>query len=345
MRWSVHLSNEKPGDAGGMPTERSQSNPRLLQRVQSILRLGHYSPRTVATYRGWIVRYVKFHGLRHPGELGEREVVAFLTDLVERRRVAASTQAQALAALLFLYRRVLDRPLAMAGRLPRSRRPVRLPTVLTRGEVRRVLAELSGTARLVALLLYGGGLRLSEAISLRVKDLDFVTGEIRVRRGKGGKDRVTVLPQAVIPALQRHLRVVGDLHRRDLARGWGAAVLPTALAIKYPQAPRSWAWQWLFPARRTYLEEGTGVRRRHHVHPSAIQRAMTAAVGRAAIAKRASCHTLRHSFATHLLESGSDIRTVQELLGHEDVTTTMQYTHVLNRGGLGVRSPLDGLGA
>ena len=289
------------------------------------------------------MRYVKFHGLRHPLELGEGDVIAFLEYLVEQRQVAASTQGQALSALLFLYARVLDRPLALQGRLPRSRRPVRLPVVLTQGEVRRLLDQLSGTARLVALLLYGGGLRLSEGISLRVKDLDFVTGEIWVRQGKGGKDRVTVLARAVMAALQAHLRVVEQLHQRDLARGWGAVVLPTALAVKYPSAPTSWPWQWVFPARRTYIEAATGVRRRHHVHPSAIQRAMTAAVGRSGIAKRASCHTLRHSFATHLLESGSDIRTVQELLGHDDVTTTMRYTHVLNRGGLGVRSPLDRL--
>ena len=319
----------------------AQSKTRLLTLLRAKLRLGHFSLRTEQAYRGWVVRFVRYHDLRPPQEMGEAEVLEFLRHLAEDRHVAASTQEQALAALQFLYREVLDRPLRLAGRIPRGRVPDRLPTVLTRDEVVRVVDELSGVYRLVALLLYGSGLRLMECLTLRVKDVDLARGEIRVRRGKGGRDRVTVLPGVILRVLEAHLAEVKRRHRRDLSRGAGRVALPGALARKYPRAAASWAWQWIFPAKRRYLDRETGEARRHHLHATAVQRAVAEAVRRSGIGKRASCHTFRHSFATHLLESGYDIRTVQELLGHRDVSTTMLYTHVLNRGGLGVRSPAD----
>lgn len=328
----------------GEPATPSQSKPPLLALLRAKLRLGHYSLRTEQTYRGWVVRYVRFHNLRHPAEMGEREVVAFLHDLAERKRVASSTQVQALAALQFLYREVLKQPLELEGRIPRGRAPSRVPTVLTRDEVARVLAELHGSHALVGELLYGSGLRLLEGLSLRVKDVDLARREIRVRRGKGERDRVTVLPERILDRLAAHLVEVRKRHVRDLAEGAGSVALPGALARKYPKAARTWPWQWAFPASRPYRDTETGEWRRHHMHASAMQRAMIEAVRRSGIGKRASCHTLRHSFATHLLEGGYDIRTVQELLGHRDVSTTMRYTHVLNRGALGVRSPADQLG-
>ncbi len=315
----------------------------LLQQLQSNMRLRQMSPRTIAAYTDWVRRYVRFHRLRHPAEMGDAEVRGFLAWLVERRRVSQSTQGQALAALLFLYRHVLDRPLEGLGKLPRGRAPTRLPVVLTRGEVEQVLGQLRGVYRLVGWLLYGGGMRLMEGVTLRVKDLDLERRELTIRRGKGAKDRVTVLPAALVAPLGAHLERMRVQHQRDLADGAGWVELPGALDRKYPNAGRSWPWQWVFPATRRYRDPASGEDRRHHLHESAMQRAMTAAVRASGVAKRASCHTLRHSFATHLLEAGYDIRTVQELLGHRDVTTTMIYTHVLNRGGLGVRSPADGL--
>ena len=315
----------------------------LLQQLQSNMRLRQLSARTIEAYTAWVRRYVRFHRLRHPAEMGDREVRAFLTWLVERRRVSQSTQGQALAALLFLYRHVLDRPLEDLGALPRGRAPTRLPVVLTRDEVQRVLRHLSGVYRMVGLLLYGGGMRLMECVTLRVKDLDLERREIRIRRGKGAKDRVTVLPAGVVDVLMAHLERMQAQHRRDLEEGAGWVELPNALDRKYPRAGRSWPWQWVFPATRRYRDAASGEERRHHLHESAMQRAMTEAVRASGLGKRASCHTLRHSFATHLLEAGYDIRTVQELLGHRDVTTTMIYTHVLNKGGLGVRSPADAL--
>ena len=319
-------------------------NPKLLQSLRANLRLRHFSPRTEEAYSAWVRRYVRFHGLRHPMDMGDAEVRSFMTYLAVERHLAPATLAQALAALLFLYREVLGRPLRGLGPVPRARAPLRLPVVLTTEEVRRVLEQLRGTGRLVGLLLYGSGMRLLECLTLRVKDIDLERGEIRIRRAKGAKDRVTVLPQGIRAALASRLEWVRGQHQEDSAAGAGWVALPGALGRKYPQAGRSLPWQWVFPARRLHLDPASGQRRRHHLHESAVQRAMAEAVRRSGITKRATCHTLRHSFATHLLESGADIRTVQELLGHRDVATTMLYTHVLNRGGLGVRSPADQAG-
>jgi integron integrase len=279
--------------------------------------------------------------MRHPSALGVAEVERFLSMLAEERRVSAATQNQALSALLFLYREVLAEPLPWLEGVVRAKVPQRLPTVLTRDEVRAVLARLPERERLFATLLYGAGLRLLEGLTLRVKDVDFGAAQIIVRGGKGDKDRVVPFPKSVTAELTRHLELVRELHRSDLAAGAGEVVLPNALAAKFPNAGREWRWQYVFPATRTYVERETGKRRRHHLHPTAVQRAVRTAAERAGISKRVSCHTFRHSFAPHLLEDGYDIRTIQELLGHKDVSTTMIYTHVLNRGGRGVRSPAD----
>ena len=326
-----------PCDAGGGCTVGSE----LLRRLRDELRRRHHSPRTEIAYARWVRRFVRFHGLRHPREPGAREVIAFLTALAVKGRVSASTQNQALAALAFLYRDVLGIPLGELQGIARAKRPVRLPTVLTREEVVRVLHEMSDPTRLAAALLYGAGLRLREAMTLRVKDVDLERGEIRVRDGKGRKDRVTVLPRSLVAPLRRQLATAEQMHRRDLAAGGGAVALPGALERKLPSAARAWGWQWLVPATRCYRDPSSGVRRRHHLHESVLQRAVHTAALRSGLSKRVTCHTFRHSFATHLLEDGYDIRTVQELLGHRDVRTTMIYTHVLNRGGRGVRSPLD----
>ena len=283
-----------------------------------------------------------FHRGRHPARMGGPEVVAFLGHLAERKHVAASTQNQALNALVFLYREVLEAPLEGHGPIVRARRPRRLPVVLTEQEVRALLGAMSGVPGVVAALLYGSGLRLLEALRLRVKDIDFDRGEIVVREGKGRRDRVTVLPHSLRDALLHQLGVARAYHCTDLAQSFGEVFLPGALDRKYPAAPKEWHWQYVFPAQRRSVDQRSGGERRHHLHESTVQRAVKAAVRRAGIAKNASCHSLRHSFATHLLERGQDIRTVQELLGHRSVATTMVYTHVLNRGGLGVASPLDG---
>ena len=293
----------------------------------------------------WVRRFIRFRGLRHPRELGPSDVTRFLSSLAVDANVSASTQNQALAAIVFLYRDVLNMPVEWLSALVRAKRPRRVPVVLTREEVRQLLAELQGggTPALVIELLYGSGIRLLEALHLRVKDVDFGQNEITVRGGKGDRDRRTMLPERLAGVLRRHLAEVRTLHERDVAGGAGWVALPGALGLKYPNAGREWAWQWVFPAGRVYEDAETGQRRRHHVHETVVQRAFKEALRTSGIAKKASCHTLRHSFATHLLESGYDIRTVQELLGHRSVETTMIYTHVLNRGGLGVRSPVDTL--
>lgn len=309
--------------------------------MRTQLRTRRYSARTVEIYAQWVDRYVRFHGKRHPSALDAAHVRAFLSDLATRRRISAATQNQAMAAILFLYREVLGIPMGPPEGVIPAKRSTHIPTVLGVEEVARVLAAMRGTHALAASLLYGSGLRIAECCALRVKDVDLSRGEVLVRGGKGGRDRRTTLPESLIPSLRVHLRKVATLHKRDLARGHGAVTLPDALDRKLPYAARELGWQWVFPAARTYVERSTGLVRRHHIDSSVIQRAVAAAAKVAGIAQRVTCHTFRHSFATHLLESGYDIRTVQELLGHKDVSTTMIYTHVLNRGGLGVRSPLD----
>ncbi len=313
----------------------------LFETFRERAALRRYSPRTVEVYERWSRAYVRFHGRRHPRDLGSAQVREFLSHLATNRGVAVSTQNQALAALNFLYRDVLGEPLAALDGVAPAKRPHHLPNVLSRGDVSRVLAELSGTPRLMAMLLYGAGLRVSECCALRVKDVDSERGEIRVRRGKGNRDRVTMLPHGVRDDLEAHLRAVRPVMRKRAARGGGFVELPGAFGRKALSASRQWPWAWVFPAAREYLHVPSGQRRVHHVHATVLQRAVADAARRSGIGQRVGCHTFRHSFATHLLESGSDIRTVQELLGHRDVSTTMLYTHVLNRGGLGVRSPLD----
>jgi integron integrase len=318
-----------------------QNKPKLLDQVRQLMRLRHYSPRTEEAYIGWIRRYILFHGKRHPRELGENDIAKFLSNLAVEGRVAASTQNQALNALLFLYKEVLRRELGFIGETVRVKRPAKLPVVLSRSEVKVVLQHLPGDYKLMGQLLYGAGLRLLECLRLRVKDVDLQYLAIIVRDTKGGKERRTMLPVSVAPALREHLEKVKRRHRQDLADGFGSVHLPGALERKLPGASREWAWQYVFPAERRSIDPRTRVERRHHVNEKNLQNAMKTAVGKARLSKTASCHTLRHSFATHLLENGYDIRTVQELLGHKDVSTTMIYTHVLNRPGLGVKSPLD----
>jgi integron integrase len=329
------LVREKPNVPAHVPT--------LVEVVRDALRTWHYSRRTEKAYVAWIRRYVLFHGRRHPREMGAPEVTRFLTALAVEGQVTASTQNQALSALLFLYRHVLAVELPWLDELVRARRPRRLPVVLSREEVAAVITHLRGTPKLMACLLYGGGLRLLECARLRVKDVDFAANHIVIRSGKGNRDRLTVLPRLVREPLRRHLQIVQRQHEHDVSRGAGWVELPAALGRKYPNAGREWVWQWIFPATRLYCDSETGQRRRHHLHETALQRAVRQAIREAGIAKPAGCHTFRHSFATHLLEDGYDIRTVQELLGHRDVTTTMIYTHVLNRGPGAVRSPADAL--
>ena len=321
----------------------TQNSPKLLEQVRAKLRVKHYSIRTERAYLDWIRRFILFHGKKHPAEMGAPQVEAFLSHLAVEGNVAASTQNQAKSALLFLYREVLGVHLPWLENVAKAKTPQRLPVVLTIGEVKSVLDRLEGTLWLMASLLYGSGLRLMECVRLRVKDVDFEMHQLMVRDGKGAKDRVTMLPAALVEPLKAHLARVKRLHEEDIAAGYGEAYLPNALARKYPGAGRSWGWQYVFPSRNLSVDPRSGVTRRHHADEKALQRAMKRAVAAAGINKPATPHALRHSFATHLLQSGYDIRTVQELLGHSDVSTTMIYTHVLNRGGRGVASPLDRL--
>ena len=317
------------------------SRQRLLDQVRERIRTLHYSIRTEQSYVGWIKRFILFNNKKHPKDMGRLELEAFLTHLAVKRNVSASTQNQALNALLFLYRQVLNIELPWLEDVTRAKKPKRLPVVLTVREINSVLASLDGTKGLIAQLLYGTGMRLMECIRLRVKDVDFERREILVRDGKGGKDRVTVLPEKIIVELENHLMRVRSLHNQDLSEGTGCVFLPFALEKKYPSACREWAWQYIFPSGKMSTDPRSKRKARHHLSSQSIQRALKLAMRTAKINKPASTHTLRHSFATHLLENGYDIRTVQELLGHKDVSTTMIYTHVLNKGGRGVKSPLD----
>lgn len=326
-----------------MPAKDISHSPKLLDQVRDVIRLKHYSIRTEQAYLGWIKRYILFHGKRHPKDMGADEVTRFLTHLAVNGNVAASTQNQALNALLFLYREILKVELPWLDSLQRAKKPARLPVVLTRDEVRRLLASLDGTTWLIVALIYGGGLRVMESLRLRVKDIDFHYQQLIIRDAKGQKDRVTTLPKSLVDPLQRQLDRVKLLHQRDLREGFGRVYLPYALERKYPNANREWGWQYVFPSAQRSKDPRSNAVRRHHVTDSAIQKAVRNAIRAAEIIKPASVHTLRHSFATHLLEDGYDIRTLQELLGHADVNTTMIYTHVLQKGGRGVRSPLDRL--
>ena len=322
---------------------RVGEKPRLLDQVRQAVRVRHFSLRTEEAYVAWIRRFIRFHGTRHPAELEAGDVARYLSHLASQGKVGASTQNQALSALLFLYRDVLGRDFGWLSGVVRAKRPKRLPVVLTRAEVRSIFDQLEGTRLLMAELLYGSGLRLLECLQLRVKDADFEGRQLTVRGGKGGRDRVTLFPDAVSGRLAEHLALVKATHERDLKVGAGRVALPEALERKYPRAGLEWAWQYVFPATRLHWDPRQSAWTRHHLHESVLQRAVKQAVADAGIPKRVSCHTFRHSFATHLLEDGYDIRTVQELLGHRDVNTTMIYTHVLNRGGRGVRSPIDRL--
>lgn len=314
---------------------------KLLDQVREAMRLKHYAYRTEETYVQWIRRYILFHDKRHPKDMGRPEIEAFLTDLAVNQRVAASTQNQALNAVLFLYHKVLGIEIAGINAV-RASQPRNLPVVLTKAEALAIIQTIAGPHQLVAKLLYGSGLRLSEALRLRVKDLDFAQQQIIVRDGKGKKNRITMLPVSALTELHDHLVGVRRQHQQDLGRGFGSVYLPFALERKYFNANRDWIWQYVFPAGRIVKDPRTGEMRRHYLHESGIQKAVKQAVRQAGIAKKVGCHTFRHSFATHLLEAGYDIRTIQELLGHKDVKTTMIYTHVLNGGGRGVKSPLDG---
>ena len=316
-------------------------SPKILDQLRSAIRTRHMSDRTYDAYAYWVKRYCRYHKLRHPSTMGEAEINSFLTHLATKEKVSASTQNQALAALLFLYQNVLKQTVGEIGEVIRAKRTLRIPVVLSKEEVRTILPRMKGQYRLMASLIYGTGMRLNECLMLRVQDIDIGKLELTVRRGKGNKDRRTMLPQSLVPALKEHLRRVKVIHDKDRSEGWGKVKLPDSLAKKYVNADREWKWQWVFPQERRWKDEKTGEEGRHYVDSSLLQKTFKAAVDEAGIAKHATPHTLRHSFATHLLENGYDIRTVQELLGHASVETTMIYTHVLNKGGMGVKSPAD----
>jgi integron integrase len=315
--------------------------PRLLDQLRDAIRVRHYSIRTEEAYVDWAKRFIIFHNKRHPSEMGEKEISQFLTHLAVDQNVASSTQNQALSALLFLYKNVLKHPLALIDDIERAKKPERLPVVLSKDEVRVILSNLDGEKWLMAALLYGSGLRLLECLRLRVKDIDFHYNQITIRNGKGARDRITMLPDALKQPLNEQIKKAKSVHKADLSEGFGAVYLPHALERKYPQSASAWGWQYVFPANKRSVDPRSGLERRHHLGESVLQSAVKEAVRKARIVKPVSCHTFRHSFATHLLEDGYDIRTVQELLGHKDVSTTMIYTHVLNRGPRSVASPLD----
>jgi integron integrase len=321
----------------------SAAKPRLLDQIRQAIRTRHYSPRTEETYVHWIRRFIFFHNKRHPVEMAEPEIARFLSSLATESRVSGSTQNQALNALLFLYHQVLGKEIGYVNGMVRAKKAPRLPVVLSRGEVQALLSYLNDSEKIMATLLYGAGLRLMECCRLRVKDIDFSQNQIVVRAGKGDKDRYTMLPAAIKEVLIKHLDDGKRQHQNEVEQNLGRVILPNALDRKYPNASQEWGWQWVFPATRYYIDRVTGRQYRHHLHESVLQKAVREAARNAEIAKPATCHSLRHSFATHLLEDGYDIRTVQELLGHRDVSTTMIYTHVLNRGGRGVQSPMDRL--
>jgi integron integrase len=321
----------------------SKRGPRLLDQVRNVIRCKHYSIRTEQSYVDWIRRYIYFHNKQHPKDMSEAHISEFLTHLAVDRKVASSTQNQALCALVFLYRNVLKQDIGEFENLIRAKKPQKLPVVFTREEVKQILLQLSGANWLMGQLIYGAGLRIMECVRMRVKDVDFGYGQIVVRDGKGKKDRVTMLPELIVEELKRHLLRVKKTHELDLKAGYGAVYLPYALERKYKNANISWGWQYIFPATRRSIDPRSGVERRHHISETVPQRAVKKAIRNCGLTKAGSCHSLRHSFATHLLEAGYDIRTVQELLGHKDVSTTMIYTHVLNKGGKGVQSPGDTL--
>ncbi len=339
--YRLNLSRNSPSTPGFKLG--SSAKPKLLDQVRQAIRARHYSDKTEKAYVHWIKRYIFFHNKRHPLEMAESEIAAFLSNLATDRHVSASAQNQAFNAILFLYDNVLGKKIALIGGVVRAKRPHRVPVVLTQDEIKRITDCMNGVPRLMALMLYGAGLRLIECCRLRVKDIDFAQNEITVRSGKGNKDRHTPLPTTVRESLSRHLRLVKSQHEADIKAGTGRVALPYALERKYPNAGKEWGWQWVFPATSQFVDRLTGERRRHHLHESVLQRVFREARLKAGVFKHAGCHTLRHSFATHLLENNYDIRTVQELLRHRDVSTTMIYTHVLNRGGRGVRSPADSL--
>jgi integron integrase len=326
--------------------DKLMSNPpvKLLDQVKRKIRLKGYSIRTEKSYVEWIRRFILFHGKRHPKEMGKAEIENFLSHLVIQRNVASSTQNQAFNAILFLYDQVLESKMPEDIQSIRSKKPVRVPTVMTREETHKMIAILSGVHRLMAKIMYGCGLRVLECLRLRVKDIDFALNQIVVRDGKGQKDRITVLPDCIKADIERHLQYVRRTHQEDLRLGFGRVYLPHALDRKYPAADRQWGWQYVFPSKTLSVDPRSGIKRRHHMHDSSIRKAIHQAAKLSGIVKPVGCHTLRHCFATDLLMNGYDIRTVQELLGHKDVSTTMIYTHVLNRGGRGVVSPLDSHG-